>query len=90
MSRFRDVFDDPALDIGTRVSLMMTAACAAAERRRYEAIAAEFGFEPYGTPAEEVASYNRHSKAASARTGELLAELRARRDELCRRVRGPR
>lgn len=66
------------MDAATRICLNITAWQAARAVAEYEAIAAEFNFEPYGTPAEEAASYNRHRRSHIAQIHEQIKDLRER------------
>lgn len=70
------------MDDATRICLSITASQAAREVLEYEAVAAEFGFEPYGSAAEEVYSYNRHLASLRSQIEVEMQEIRDRIAEL--------
>jgi len=67
---------DEVEDAGSRAVLLMTHDAALAQMAEHERRAEEFGFETYGAPAEEAASYNRHPAAHSEQVAASLTELR--------------
>lgn len=58
-----------------RVCLAITHAQALSQVLAYESVAEEFGFEPYGTPAEQVESYNRHLATYQKQFKSRIADL---------------
>lgn len=78
------------MNTGDDMCLSITSALAARAVREYEAVAEEFGFEPYGTPAEQAASYNRHLESHQAQIQAEAVKLQQQIDELKLRQRGAR